>query len=75
MPSQKFKEVKAMGRKKIWVYVLEFWDPFEREKFQVEVKHENEEVARREASKERKAYENEGYQFIEQWKTWEWGAA
>ena len=63
-----------MKRKKIHVVVLEFWDPDEREKFQVEVKHANKEVALRNAREEIKAYTGMGYEFLEEWTTWEWGA-
>ena len=62
-----------MKRKKIHVVVLEFWDPDELEKFQVWVKHANKEVALRNAREEIKAYVNEGYEFLEEWTTWEWG--
>jgi len=75
MTPEKLGGGKMKERKKIHVVVLEFWDPDEREKFQVEVKHANKEVALRNAREEIKAYVNEGYEFLEEWTTWEWGAA
>jgi len=62
-------------RKKIHVVVLEFWDPDEEEEFQVEVKHEDKAVALRNAREEIKAYCGEGYELLDEWTTWEWGAA